>query len=121
LLAAAFASYFHWLEVGKEVNKQRGEYMIARAYLALGNTGEALAHAKRCLRLTDQFTDQMADFDFAYANEMFARANAAAGFLEIALEYREKASKTGEEIKGEEDRSIFFSDLTGGNWFGLTG
>lgn len=119
LLAAAFASYYHWLHAGKEVHKQRGEYMIARAYLATGNASEALTHANRCLELTDHFKDQMADFDQAYAYEMFARANAAASNTEIARLYKDKAQKVGEQIKGEEDRDIFFSDLNSGNWFDL--
>ena len=119
MLAAAFASHYHWLHAGKEINRQRGEYMIARAYLALGNKPEALAHATRCLELTDQFKEQMKDFDFAFAYEMFARANAAAGRLDVAREYREKARQAGEAIKGEEDRNIFTSDFNEEEWFNL--
>jgi hypothetical protein len=119
MLAAAYASYYHWLEAGKEVNQQRGEYMIARVYLAIGNPSEALAHAKRCLELTDLFKEQMADFDLAFAHEMFARANAANNQLEIARIYRERAQVAGDAIQGEEDRQIFLSDLNSGNWFGL--
>ena len=111
MLAAVFASYYHWLHAGKEIHLQRGEYMIARVYLALGNPQEALVHASRCLELTDEFKDQMEDFDFAFAYEIFARANAANGQLNTAGEYRELAQQAGEQIKNDQDRDIFFSDF----------
>jgi tetratricopeptide (TPR) repeat protein len=119
LVAAAFASYYHWLQAGKEVHRQRGEYMIARAYLAVGNVQEALAHADRCLELTDQYREQMADFDLAFAYEMSARTNAAAGQREAARQYREQAQQAGERIADQEDREIFFADYNGGNWYNL--
>jgi tetratricopeptide (TPR) repeat protein len=119
MLAAAFASYYHWLEVGKPANWQRGEYMIARVYLELGNTQEALTHAQHCLELTEQFKDQMEDFDQAFALEMFARTHAAAQQPEVAREYHRLAKQAGEKISDEEDRKIFFADFNGGNWYTL--
>jgi tetratricopeptide (TPR) repeat protein len=119
MLAAAFASYYHWLQVGQPVNRQRGEYMIARVYLELGNAQEALAHAQRCLELTEQFKDQMEDFDLAFALEMFARTHAAAHQAQVASEYHRLAKQAGEKIVDEEDRKIFFEDFNGGNWFEL--
>ncbi len=119
MLAAAFASYYHWLHAGSEVHRQRGEYMIARVFLALGNVQESLTHARRCLELTDQFKDQMEDFDLAFAYELFARTNAANGQIDTAREYREMAQKAGDQIKDEESRSIFFTDFNAGNWFNM--
>ena len=119
MLAAAFASYYHWLHAGKEVHRQRGEYMIAKVYLDLGNWQGALSHATRCLELTDQFQEQMEDFDIAFAYEMVARANAAMGQINTAREYKEKALFAGEKIEDEQDRNIFFADLNSGNWFNL--
>jgi len=119
LLAAAFASYYHLLYTGKEVHRQRAEYMIARVYLALGNPQEALFHARRCLELTEQYQDQMQDFDFAFAYEICARANTIFGQADIAYEYWELASIAGNHIKDDEDRKIFYDDLNAGNWFYL--
>jgi tetratricopeptide (TPR) repeat protein len=119
MLAAAFASHYHWLHAGKEVHRQRGEYMIARVYLAVGNWQEALSHATRCLELTDQFKGQMEDFDVAFAYEMAARTNAANGLLDLARRYRDMARKASDQIKNNEDRDIFLADLNGGNWFNL--
>jgi tetratricopeptide (TPR) repeat protein len=119
LLAAAFASYYHLLYTGKEVHRQRAEYMLARVYLALGNPQEALSHARRCLELTDQYQDQMEDFDFAFAYEIFARANTIFGQADIAREYWELARIAGNHIKDDEDRKIFYADLNASNWFYL--
>jgi tetratricopeptide (TPR) repeat protein len=119
MLAAAFASYYHWLHVGHEVHHQRGEYMIACVYLAQGNAPEALAHAQRCMDLSDHFKDQIEDFDFSFAYEIFARTNAANGKLDTARKYHEMAQKAGNQIKGDEDRSLFFADFQAGNWYDL--
>jgi tetratricopeptide (TPR) repeat protein len=119
MLAAVFASYYHWLHAGREINVQRGEYVIAKVYLALGNFKEALSHAQRCLELTDQFTEQMEDFDFAFAYELFARVNAAIGQPDTAQKYRQMAQTAGAQIKDPEDRQIFMDDFNGGQWYGL--
>lgn len=119
MLAAAFGSYYHWCQIGNQANQQRGEYLIARVYLELGNVPEALAHAQRCLELTNQFRDQMQDFDLAFALEMFARTNATANKMDVAREYYNLAKKAGQKIVDEEDREIFFADFNGGNWFAL--
>ena len=119
MLAAAFGSYYHWMQMGNQVNRQRGEYLIARVYLELGITSEALAHAQRCLELTNQFKNQMQDFDQAFALEMVARTNAAANKIEVAREYYNLAKEAGQEIADEEDGEIFFADFNAGIWFGL--
>ncbi len=118
LLAAAFASYYHWLYAGTVVNMQRGEYMIARAFLAVKNYPEALAHAKRCRELTENNTADMQDFDIAYAFEILARSSAATGFKDNALENSNKARRAGEKIKGKEDNELFFNDFNSGDWYG---
>lgn len=119
LLAAAFTSYYHWLHAGSVVNMQRGEYMIARAFLAVKNYPEAVVHAKRCHELTEDNTADMQDFDIAYAFEILARSSAASGFKDNALENSKKARRAGEQIKGKEDNELFFSDFNAGDWYGI--
>ena len=119
LLAAAFASYYHWLHAGSVVNMQRGEHMIARAFLVVNNYPEALAHAKRCHELTEDNATDMQDFDVAYAFEILARSSAASGFMDNALENSNKARRAGEKIKGKEDNELFFGDFNGGDWYGI--
>ncbi|MDZ4720521.1 MAG: hypothetical protein SH847_18860 [Roseiflexaceae bacterium] len=79
LLYAAYASCYHWLQVGTRVHQQRGEYLIARAYMSLNNAVQALDHATTCLQLTEQCQAEMQDFDRAFAYEIYARAAAMNG------------------------------------------
>jgi hypothetical protein len=116
---AAYASLYHWLQVGTEVNHQRGEWMIAHVHTVLGDRDPALKHAKRCLHLTESFKNQMADFDIAYAYEGMARAHALAGDKETARQYFVKAKAAGDAIGNSEDKEIFTGDLESGDWYGI--
>jgi hypothetical protein len=98
------------------VNHQRGEWLIARVYTVLGLADMALRHANRCMELTHQHANEMADFDWAFAYECVARAHAIAGNRAEAVKHIELAQKAGEAIKEEEDRQVFFTGFNGGNW-----
>lgn len=117
---AAFASLYHWLQVGTAVHRQRGEWLIAHIYSVLGDAGPAVKHANRCLALTEEHKDQMEDFDIAYAYEGVARANALAGDVEAAERYLEKAKAAGEAIADAESKEFFVGDLQGGEWYGVS-
>jgi hypothetical protein len=101
------------------VNHQRGEWQIARVYTVLGLADMALRHANRCMELTHQHANEMADFDWAFAYECVARANAVAGNRVEAIKHIGLAQKAGEAIKDEEDRKVFFDGFNGGNWNNL--
>ena len=120
MIAAAYASYYHWQQSGYAINMQRAEYLIARAYLEEENFEEACEHAKTCLQLTKTQPTEMTEFDVAYAYEIYARVSAARGYPDTALEYFLKARLAGEKIPEKEDRDLFLSDFTGGEWYGLT-
>jgi len=120
LLYAAYASTYHWLQVGQGVHQQRGEYLIAKALLSLNQPGSALLHARRCMQLTESFPEQMADFDMAYAHEGLARAHAANANLAEARKHYQLARQQGDQIKNSEDKAIFEADFEGGNWHGIT-
>jgi hypothetical protein len=119
MLHAAHASLFHWLHAGTGLHHQRGQWMITRVHIVLGNPGEALRHARRCLELTEQHRELMQDFDLAFAYEGVARAQACAGNPTEARSYHERAREAGAAIEDEEDRKIFFDDFEGGDWFGV--
>ena len=119
MLMAAFASCYHWIHTGSNVNQQRGEWLIARVYAALGDSESCLKHAQRCMEWTKQVDDQYQDFDFAYAHEMVARGYAMTGNQEEARKYHALAVELGNKISGEKDREIFLSDLAWGVWPGL--
>ena len=119
MVYAAHASCYHWLQAGTGLNHQRGEWIIARVNTVLGHADAALRHAVRCLELTHEHADLMADFDVAFAYECVARANATAGKRDEALKYARLAEKAGQAILDEADRQIFLDDFYGGNWHGV--
>lgn len=117
---AAFASLYHWLQVGTEVHHQRAEWLISHVYTVLGEAGPAIKHANRCLKLSAEHKSQMEDFDIAYAHEGIARANALSGNREVARKHLEIAESSGEAISNEENKKIFMDDLNGGDWYGIS-
>ena len=117
LLYAAFASCYHWLQVGIAVHRQRGEYLLAKVYISLNVAAQALHHATKCLAMTEQHPAEMQDFDLAFAYEGLARAYAMNEKHAAAREYYELAQEAGSRIKDAEDKEIFDADFSGGNWF----
>lgn len=116
MLEAGYASYYHWRSAGGPVHFQRGEWMIAHIYTALGQAELALRHARRCLALTQEHPGEMKDFDVAYGYEGYARALALGGDREQAGRYLQRAREAGERIENAEDREIFMGDLKSGDW-----
>ncbi|MFZ2412622.1 MAG: hypothetical protein WAW16_00140 [Candidatus Cryosericum sp.] len=78
-----------------------------------------MAHARRCLELTETSPHDIAPFDLAYACEAIARANALAGDEHEATRYLQLARQAGSRVTATEDRQIFEGDLNGGNWYGI--
>jgi hypothetical protein len=101
------ASLAHWRVAGTEFHLQRGAWMLAHVYTVLGNIALALQYAQHCQALTEKYKDQLSDFDFAYAYECMARAQALAG------------NQTEAAIKDGEDREIFLGDFNSGDWYGV--
>jgi len=119
MLDYAHTSQAHWRAAGTGVHHQRGEWVIARAWIHIGDGEQALSHARRVEELTEAHRGEMEDFDFAFAYECMARAHAACGHTDEARKYLVLAQEAGEAINDEEDRQIFFDDFNGGKWFGI--
>jgi tetratricopeptide (TPR) repeat protein len=120
MLLSAFASLYHWKQIGNQVNLQRGYWMISRVYLTVGNKSSALEWAKKCAGVSKTHPEAMEDFDLAYAEEGLARAYALAGDLEKAKEHHDRAAELGDQINDPEDKEIFLGDFAGGDWYQLT-
>jgi len=116
LLYTVFASSYHWAFAGEVVNKQRGEWLISRAYSKLEMSDACLFHAKKCLKCTQDETANFMDFDYAYANEALSRSYALLGRIDKAQFYYDKAINIGKKISNEKDRKLFIDDLKSGNW-----
>jgi hypothetical protein len=120
MISAAYASLFHWGQVGTAANWQRGEWLVARVQAALGRQTEAMRHARACMDLTEAHPEAMEDFDIAFAHEGMARVLALAGDLGAATQHLRRAEEAGRAIQDPEDRAVFFDCLAWGGWQGLT-
>jgi len=109
LVDRAHASLFHWSQVGEVINLARGHYLVSRAYSAAKNPVEALAHATLCLNICKKH--EFGDFDLAFAYEAMARAQQLGKNFECQKLFMGLAKRAGDEIKGEEDKKIFFDSL----------
>ena len=117
----AKASLYHWRKSSnyQPVNEQRGQWLISHVFAVLNRGDEALVHAETCMDIT--MNESLKGFDLAYAYESKARAYAAIGDSEKMNKCFLNAKSSGEKIKGDEDRKIFFNDLYKEPWFECMG
>ncbi len=119
LLYSAYASAYHWRNVGNEANFARGEHLISRMAARLGEGEIALQHARRCLQLVESHPDVMEDWDEAFAREALARALAATGNMSEARDEFDRAVAVSKALADDEDRAIVDAELARGPWFGM--
>ena len=108
-LEMAFASLYHWRQVGKPINIARGEYMVSRVFSHMRNGDMALLYAERTLKLTEE-ADDKADFDMGFAYEVLAKAHSVKGDKKNTKKYIEMAQKVIDTL-GEEDKKIAQGEL----------
>ena len=109
MVNAAHASRFHWGEIGTPLEFERGEWQISRVYSVLSRPEQALHHARRCMEICQ--SNNIGDWDIAFAFEAMARAHAGAGQKEASASFLQLAREAGEKIKEKGDKDYFFSEL----------
>lgn len=119
MVYVAHASCHHWLQVGEPANHARAECLVANAHAAVGEGDSALRHARRCLELTNDHRNALADFDVAFAYDALARAHAAAGDSEAGSAARSQAQEAVEKVADSGDQEFFRKWHAMGNWHGL--
>jgi tetratricopeptide (TPR) repeat protein len=115
----AHASLANWRTAGTALRHQRGEWLLARVYAAVGDGKLSMKHAYRCAEIMQANAAEMEDFDFAFAFEAIARSHAMLGERAEAERFLQKAREAGEKIKDADDRETFFAELRGGDWHGV--
>ena len=118
-LYSAYASAWHWRQIGDAANAARGEHLISRVATCIGDTVTALRHARRCLELVDTHPDVMSDWDAPFAHEALARALAGAGDRETAIGHLEIARSLTSAIEDEDDRGVLEGEFNTEPWYGL--
>lgn len=118
-ISLAHAALLHWEAYSgfKIVNKQRGLYMLAKAYLCANDALNAQRYAQQCFDISQAHSQEMQDFDHAYAHELMARVEALKGNQEGFKKYYDQATKLGNELSNKEDQKIFQGDMESGNWY----
>ncbi len=119
MIAAAHANLSNWEKIGTFVEAQRGNWLVARAYIELGLVEPALVYARKTMEITAQHHQELADFDRAFAKELAARAWALAGNIVRAKAHHADAHMLGEAIGSDADRREFFRQFERGPWFRL--
>lgn len=119
MLYSAYASAYHWRNVGTVANTARGEHLISRMAVKIGEHELALRHARRCLELIEAHRDEMEDWDEPFAHEALARALAARGDLDAAVEHRRTAEQQTAALDDPDDRAVVEAELGRPPWFGL--
>ncbi len=109
LIATAQASLWHWLQVGTELNRERGHWLIARCCAEVGRSAEALHHADVCLQSC--VDHDHGAFDLAFAHEARARALIAAGRVDEAHEALDAAALEGAAIGNADDQQWLTDNL----------
>lgn len=109
MIHTAHASRYHWEFVGEAVNLARGEWLISRVYALLMRVEPCLYHADRCMKIT--LSNNLKDFDLAFAYEAMARACDLAGDEVETAKYITLAKDAGADIVDEDDRKYFFNEL----------
>lgn len=119
IVSCAHASLLHWQKFSahKNVNTQRGLYMIAKAYVKVEDQLKALEYAQKCFEFTQNYLSEMQDFDVAYSHEILARAGALNGSKELYQRHYDKVLSLLPTIANDGDREWLEKDLKGGPWF----
>jgi hypothetical protein len=112
MLHRAHASAYHWLQgPHTAANRARSHWLCSRVHVLAGQPESALYHARRCLVLVENHSEEMEDWDRAAAHEALARAHAAAGESEAARRHLELARAETATIANPKDSKHIESDL----------
>jgi hypothetical protein len=103
MLGAAFASRWHWSQVGTARNVAIGDWQVAHVASLLGYASVALHFAERCLDQT--LAHEWGPAQLASAHEGMARALAAAGDREMRDHHVRLAAAALETVEDVDDRA----------------
>jgi len=109
MIHTAHASRYHWGQVGKPLEFQRGEWQISRVYAVLEMGESALYHGEIALKFCQE--EGIGDFDLAFAYEAITRAYSIMKNNSEKEKYLAFAKEAGQKISEEGNRDYFFSEL----------
>jgi hypothetical protein len=109
MLTLAFASRWHWGEVGSPENKVIADWQVAHVASLLGQQSLALTHAQAAYDAARN--GGLPDWLRASTAEGLARAHACAGDFASYETYAAEARELAESLDDEEDRELILGQL----------
>ena len=109
LLAATFASRYHWYQVGTERNRAIADWQVSRVAAVLGYADLSRRFGERALEIAVEYS--LDPFIRGFAHEAIARAAASVDDVEGFTEHLELARAALSEIEDDEERETLQADL----------
>lgn len=109
MIHMAHTSRFHWGIVGDNVNLERGEWLVSRAYAEAGVEERAIYHGQLCLDICIE--NEIGGFDLAFAYEGLTRAYKLGNNKAAYNNNKELALKAAESIEKEDDKTYCLSQI----------
>lgn len=104
-LAAAYASAFHWEQVGEPINRARSDMLLAHTHAQLGDGKRALYYARAAVSLLE--TAGATGWDHAFAHLVCAFAAGVSGNRDLMATEWEIVEAQGNKINDASDRAAF--------------
>jgi len=113
MLEKAYASLYHWRQVGTKLNLVRGYWQVSRVHAILGQGDSAYFYGILGVELCE--AEGYGDFDLAFAYESVARAEKCRGNSETMNSWFDRGQAAAENIAKEQDKKYFLSELVSVN------
>ncbi len=109
ILTAAFASRYHWREIGEPRNYAISDWQVSRVAAILGYPDLAEEYGQRSLETASRY--RLGPFYEGYAHEALARAARLAGNRDLKKQHLEIAYELLEQVEESGERDLLGPDL----------
>ncbi len=109
MLAATFASRYHWYQVGTERNRAIADWQVSRVAVVLGYADLGRRFGERSLELAIEY--DLDPFVEGFAHEAIARAAAEVDDVETFTEHLELARAALAAVEDDGERDTLQADL----------
>lgn len=109
MLEKAYASLYHWRQIGTKLNLARGYWQVSLVHAILGHGDAAYFYGISGAELCE--AEGIGDFDLAFAYESVARAEKCRGNKEAMVSWIARGQIAAENIAKEPDKKYFSSEL----------
>jgi hypothetical protein len=114
-LEMAYASRYHWKQVGTLTNDVRAVYMISRVFSHMKKGEPAVKYANLMLDLAKKAEkadkENWKDFDMPFVYEAIAKAHAAAGNKDECSKYAKMSQDLIDKLTDKQDKEICQGEL----------